>query len=245
MSTLDTLIYDPERLSCTDAEKDACLETVKKLARLWLAVRREGCLVVITLAETEKDPFFRACLMESGDVTETEDLERVFCAYLAAGNYRGGAFLNAVLIVKGLLLLSKLMKENSGITSQVWGWRLSEELRGFFGPTYRNKVIMAIDREAKTKRDTSLVPEFDRLSQISLSQRQALLRETDMVTLVTALYGASAVAEDALLGALTVEEQEKMEEAHSLYGGCPGEKDVILSQEKIIKQWEAMKPSFT
>ena len=117
MSTLDTLIYDPERLTCTDAEKDACLETVKKLARLWLAVRREGYLVVITLAETEKDPFFRTCLMESGDVSEPEDLERLFCAYLAAGNYRGGAFLNAVLIVKGLLL-SRLLKEDSNITSQ-------------------------------------------------------------------------------------------------------------------------------
>ena len=169
MSTLDTLIYDPERLTCTDAEKDACLETVKKLARLWLAVRREGYLVVITLAETEKDPFFRTCLMESGDVSEPEDLERLFCAYLAAGNYRGGAFLNAVLIVKGLLLLSRLLKEDSNITSQVWGWRLSEELRGFFGPAYRNRVIVTIDREAKTKRETSLVPKFDRLSQLSLA----------------------------------------------------------------------------
>ena len=55
MSTLDTLIYDPERLTCTDAEKDACLETVKKLARLWLAVRREGYLVVITLAAMSRN----------------------------------------------------------------------------------------------------------------------------------------------------------------------------------------------
>ena len=245
MSTLDTLIYDPERLTCTDAEKDACLETVKKLARLWLAVRREGYLVVITLAETEKDPFFRTCLMESGDVSEPEDLERLFCAYLAAGNYRGGAFLNAVLIVKGLLLLSRLLKEDSNITSQVWGWRLSEELRGFFGPAYRNRVIVTIDREAKTKRETSLVPKFDRLSQLSLAQRQALLRETDMMTLVTALYGASVVAEETLLGALTMEETEKMEAAYALYGGCPGEGDVISAQEKMIQRWEAMKQSFT
>jgi len=42
MSILDSLIYDPERLACTDEKKDACLETVAKLARIWGAIRREG-----------------------------------------------------------------------------------------------------------------------------------------------------------------------------------------------------------
>lgn len=245
MSILDTLIYDPERLACRNEERDACLETVKKLARLWKEVRRDGPLVVLTLAESEEDPFFRACLMESGDISEPEALEQSFCAYLAAGNYRGGAFLNAVLIVKGLLLLSRQLEQGGNIDSQVWAWRLSDELRGFFGPEYRKKVIAAIDREAQIKRKTSLIPEFDRLSQIPLVQRQALMRETDLWTLAFALQGASAAAEDALLEALMEDIRETLEEDYLPAARSPFEKDVTRAQEKLLKQWEVMKPSFT
>ena len=109
MTVLDRLIYDPERLACTGEEKEACLETVRKLARLCKFFRRNGLLAACDLAEKEDDPFLSACLFEFGEVVgddnEMERLERVFCAYLAAGNYRGGAFLNAVLVVKGLLLM--------------------------------------------------------------------------------------------------------------------------------------------
>ena len=110
MTVLDRLIYDPERLACTGEEKDACLETVRKLARLCKFFRRNGLLAAYDLAEKEDDPFLSACLFEFGEVAgddnEMERLEQVFCAYLAAGNYRGGSFLNAVLVVKGLLLMS-------------------------------------------------------------------------------------------------------------------------------------------
>lgn len=114
MSRLDHLIYNSERLACTEQEKDACLETVRKLVRLCFELRRNGVLVAGILAETEPAPFFRACLREfefEEGYIEREDesarLERQFAAYLAAGDYRGGAFLNAVLVAKGLLLLNR------------------------------------------------------------------------------------------------------------------------------------------
>lgn len=106
---LDALIYDPERLDCSAEEKESCLETVRKLARLCRFFRKNGLLAVYDLAEEESELFLRACLFEPGEVAGTdnaiEHFERIPRAYLAAGNYHGGAFLNAVLVVKGLLLM--------------------------------------------------------------------------------------------------------------------------------------------
>jgi len=141
MDRLDYLVYDPERLACTGEEKDACLETVRKLVRLGYELRREGLLFVLSLAKTEQDPFLRACLLElvfDEGFLELEDeparLERVFAAYLAAGDYHGGAFLNAVLVTKGLMLLWK----NQDVHPAVQANLLSVELRGFFGAVGNN-----------------------------------------------------------------------------------------------------------
>lgn len=134
MTLLDTLIYDAERLPCAPEEKEACLETVRKLARLSKWIRRNGPLAVGSLAEQEEDPFFRACLLEFGELgfgePEAEQrLERMLCGYLAAGNYRSGSFLNAVLVAKGLLLMLAHLDAHPS----AWGELLSDELRGFFG----------------------------------------------------------------------------------------------------------------
>ena len=86
---------------------------------------------------------------------------------------------SACFIVKGLLLLSREIKKDR-INSQVWGWRLSEELRGFFGPAYRDKVVMTIDREAKRRQAASQVAAFDRLAQVPPARLQALLQETEI-----------------------------------------------------------------
>lgn len=132
MTVLDRLIYDPERLACTGEEKEACLETVRKLARLCKFFRRNGLLAACDLAEKEDDPFLSACLFEfgeaAGDDNEMERLEQVFCAYLAAGNYRGGAFLNAVLVVKGLLLMSVY----SDVPPSAWGKAAVGRAAGIF-----------------------------------------------------------------------------------------------------------------
>lgn len=143
--------------------------------------------------------------------------------------------------MKGLLLLSREIKKDR-INSQVWGWRLSEELRGFFGPAYRDKVVMTIDREAKRRQAASQVAAFDRLAQVPPARLQALLQETDTRTLVDALYSAATETEDALLGAMSDETRKKLEEMYSLYDGCPSQFDVTQAQEKILRQWEVMKP---
>lgn len=188
MTVLDTLIYDPERLVCSEEEKEACLETVRKLARLGKFIRRNGPLAVVDLAEEESDPFLRTCLFEFGELgcdDDTERLARMLCGYLAAGNYRGGAFLNAVLVVKGLLL----MPAHLDARPSAWGKLLSVELRGFFGAEYRERVMRLIEQETKTPntRETSLIPEFDRFVQLDLPRRQALLQKADVRDIAIAL----------------------------------------------------------
>ena len=103
--------------------------------------------------------------------------------------------------------------------------------------------MQTIRQELHTKRDTSLVPEFDRLSQLSLNQRQALVRKVDLRVLTIALSAASAVAEDTLLGALTEDMRKKVEEKLP-YMTNLREIDVTQAQEELIEQWETMKPSF-
>lgn len=70
----------------------------------------EYFLAAEMLAETETDPFFYVCLMDFAEITcEPKELERRFTPYLMTGEYRGGAFLNAVLIYQRLVLLACTM----------------------------------------------------------------------------------------------------------------------------------------
>ena len=102
---MENMEYYTRRLQCSDAEKDACLETVAKLCHARFYLRRYGWLAAEDLAKKESDPFFRACLMDVTEGYEPESLERRYTQYLLAADCRGGAFLNALLISQGLVLL--------------------------------------------------------------------------------------------------------------------------------------------
>lgn len=242
MDRLDHLVYDPGRLVCTEREKDACLETVRKLVRLCFELRRNGVLVAGILAETEPDPFFRACLLEfelEEGYIEREDeparLERQFAAYLAAGDYHGGAFLNAVLVTKGLLLLNRHLDAPPIVQGEL----LSVELRGFFGVEYRDRVIAAIKREIRRhapRREASLLPAFDELAQLPADQRRLLLQTVEPFTLAMALRGAGAAVEDALMEVLEKEKLELVEREWDYDPNALGlfVKDVERAQSEII-----------
>ena len=93
---MENMEYYTQRLQCSDGEKDACLETVAKLYRLRWYLRENGALAAGVLAEEEADPFFRACLIEIGDVfLNPDELERRYTRYLMAGDYRGADFRGA------------------------------------------------------------------------------------------------------------------------------------------------------
>lgn len=241
---LDTLIYDPERLACSAEEKEACLETVRKLVQLCKYIRRNGLLSASLFVEKEdkNEVFFRACLLEFEEYCcEPAALERILCAYLAAGNYRGADFLNAVLILKGLLLLTEHL---DAPPPSHWGKLLSAELRGFFGAEYRERVMKVIGQETKTPntREASFIPEFDRFVHLDLPQRQDLIRKADIRYVALALSGAGAAAESALLEALDEEVRTELEEDIRPYTHNLRLIDVTQAQEALLKQWGLVKP---
>ena len=233
---MENMEYYTQRLQCSDEEKDACLETVAKIFRLRLYIHRSGRVAAQIFAEKETDPFFCACLQEFWENDWDHDrLERQFLRYLMAGNYWGGAFLNAVLISQGLLLISRYQ---AGAYFPIdWDEVLCEELRGYFGAAYREKVAAVVEQgEAwytRTKRKwPSLIPEFDKLTELSPQQRDRLLRQIPVTTLEHALKAGGVAVSEFLLDGAKDPERLKQEMDHTIISA-----DMIRdAQRKILEK---------
>lgn len=253
---MENMEYYTRRLQCGNEEKDACLETVAKLYRLRYQLRREGILMAETLAGEETDPFFRACLLDLVEVfSDPEELERRFTQYLMAGDYRGGTFLNAVLISQGLVLLARYEYGGGDLGGKDWKELLGETLRGWFGVEYREKVSAVIKREEKTRRDAepkqghdpiiwhpepgqdhaSLLREFDGLMELTPPQRDWLVRNTSTLILCLAMQaGGTRVNEYLKEG---VEDQDQLEKGFDLTTNvrvC----DVEAAQREMLERAE-------
>lgn len=220
--------YLSQRLRCTDAEKDACLETVTAILHFWTDVRKNGPLAIGgDRAERGPNPFFRACLLDAIEWMGSEDeplLEELFAQYLIAGDYTDGAFLQNVVIAEGILAYLKFLHEHEdGGSFQQWGDRLSLVVGGYFGVEYREKVHKTISREIRKRerevKKTSFLPEFDALGSLSHPLCEKLLRDTydnhyayGDHALALALKYASGAVQDHVLSVLSPEERDAMEE---------------------------------
>ena len=220
--------YLSQRLRCTDAEKDACLETVTAILHFWTDVRKNGPLAIGgDRAERGPNPFFRACLLDAIEWMGSEDeplLEELFAQYLIAGDYTDGAFLQNVVIAEGILAYLKFLHEHEdGGSFQQWGDRLSLVVGGYFGVEYREKVHKTISREIRKRerevKKTSFLPEFDALGSLSHPLCEKLLRDTydnhyayGDHALALALKYASGAVQDHVLSVLSPEEREALEE---------------------------------
>ena len=216
---MENMEYYTRRLQCSGAEKDACLETVVKLYRLRWHLRKHGFLAALELAETEEDAFFRAGLLDLVDTgADPEEMERVFTQYLMAGDYRGGAFLNAVLISRGLVLIARREGPDGGELREKgenWAGLLCGTLRGWFGVEYREKVTAVLQQADREERDqrkrVSPLREFDRLTKLTPEQRDWLVRNVSGQTLRYALkVSGSAVREFLMAG---MEDREPFEKS--------------------------------
>lgn len=216
---MEDMEYYTRRLQCSSAEKDACLETVVKLYRLRWHLRKHGFLAALELAETEEDAFFRAGLLDLVDTgADPEEMERVFTQYLMAGDYRGGAFLNAVLISRGLVLIARREGPDGGELREKgenWAGLLCGTLRGWFGVEYREKVTAVLQQADREERDqrkrVSPLREFDRLTKLTPEQRDWLVRNVSGQTLRYALkVSGSAVREFLMAG---MEDRELFEKS--------------------------------
>lgn len=242
---MENMEYYTQRLQCSDEEKDACLETAAKVYHVYMCMKRDGGLAPEMLAKEEKDPFFRACLLDLVELWgDSEGLERLYSRYLMAENLWGGAFLNAVIITKGLGILARLGTEQGG---PVWGLKdsyeiFAEVLRGYFGVRYREKVIAVLKQEfqrGKPMREyKSLLPEFDKLTELSPEQRDWLVRNTSTRTLRLALrVGGIQVSEFLMKG---MDDREQFEKDLDMTTNARM-KDVERAQREMLERAEEVK----
>ena len=218
--------YLSQRLRCTDAEKDACLETVTAILHFWTDVRKNGPLAIGgDRAEQDPNPFFRACLRDAIEWIGSEEeplLENLFAQYLIAGDYTGGVFLQNVVVAEGILAYLKFLQEHEdGGSFRQWGDRLSLVVGGYCGVEHREKLRKTIRREVRKRevKKTSFLPEFDALGSLPLPLCEKLLRDTydnhyayGDHALALALKYASGAVQDHVLSVLSPEERDAMEE---------------------------------
>lgn len=246
--------YLSQRLHCTDAEKDACLETVTAILHFWTDVRKNGVLAIGgDRAEHDPNPFFRACLLNAIEFIGSEDaplLEELFTQYLIAGDYTGGLFLQNIVIAEGILAYLKFLYEHEdGGSFGQWGDRLSLVVEGYFGVEYREKFRKTIRREIRRRerevKKTSCLPEFDTLAELPFPLCEKLLWDTyddhyafGDRTLALALKYASGAVQDHVLSVLPSEERKALEEEMD---ACVlvGQTDVERAQREVLERAES------
>ena len=138
------LSYFAARLPCSHEEKTECLQTMKKLSHFLVVGRTDGFLALEYFGEGETNPLIKACLLDILDGLDGTQLEQRFEGYLAAGNYHGKDFLQAVIVLRGFLLLQACH------TPEV----LWNEMQGFFGANYAWEYREAFRLERKNKGET-------------------------------------------------------------------------------------------
>ena len=235
--------YLSQRLRCTDAEKDTCLETVTAMLHFWTDVHKNGPLAIGgNRAKDDPNPFFRACLLDAIEWMGLEDgplLEELFAQYLIVGDYTAGPFLQNVVIAEGILAYLKFLQEHEdGGSFQQWGDRLSAVVGGYFGVEYREKVRKTIRREVRKReresKKTSFLPEFDTLAELPLPLCGRLLQDLPAEMRIALRY-ASGTVQDHVLSVLSRKEREVFDDDLELYTNLR-ENDVKAAQRKVLEQ---------
>mgnify|MGYP000910264471 FL=1 len=120
------LSYFSARLPHSYEEKTECLQTMSKLSRFLTVARADGFLALEPFLERETNPLIKACLLDILDGLDSAELEQRFEGYLAAGDYHGKDCLQAIIILKGFLLLQACQT-----LEPFW-----KELHGYFGADF-------------------------------------------------------------------------------------------------------------
>lgn len=123
---MKNLSYFSARLPCSTEGKNECLQTMRKLSHFLTIARADGFLALDPFLDRETDPLIKACLLDILDGLDGTELEQRFEGYLTAGDYHGKDFLQAVIVLKGFLLLQACK------ASKIF-WN---ELQGFFGADF-------------------------------------------------------------------------------------------------------------
>lgn len=136
----DITCFD-ERLTCSHEEKTECLQTMRKLSRIMTVGRTDGFLALDRFLKGETDPLITACLLDILDGLDSVQLEQRFEDYLAAGDYHGKKFLQAVIVFRGFLLMQSCRRPDV-----LWN-----EMQGYFGADFAAEYQQAFQQELKNR----------------------------------------------------------------------------------------------
>lgn len=99
--------YVAERLQCSYEDKVKCLDTLKYIIYLANTARREGILALEKEMYTQNNPLLKKGIEIILNINSKQDgvIKDILFNYIIAGNYRGKDFLEAMIIVNGVIEL--------------------------------------------------------------------------------------------------------------------------------------------
>lgn len=99
--------YVAERLQCSYEDKVKCLDTLKYIIYLANTARREGILALEKEMYAQNNPLLKKGIEIILNINSKQDgvIKDILFNYIIAGNYRGKDFLEAMIIVNGVIEL--------------------------------------------------------------------------------------------------------------------------------------------
>lgn len=99
--------YVAERLQCSYEDKVKCLDTLKYIIYLANTARREGILALEKEMYTQNNPLLKKGIEIVLNINSKQDgvIKDILFNYIIAGDYRGKDFLEAMIIVNGVIEL--------------------------------------------------------------------------------------------------------------------------------------------
>lgn len=191
----DTNIY--EKLACSFDDKNEALNTLDKVLELSEKAKCSGLLSLEQEIDIVELDIFKKSIQMLIEGMAPESLREILMNYILCSGYKGKELLIRILIIEGILAIQQ------GIHTLV----LREKLSSYFGEAFISEIEkhFGLDRDSQfVKIDTSIFKNQDKpclsketslleepLGRIDNRSLQRLLREIDIVTLITAISGAS------------------------------------------------------
>ena len=219
---------------CTEQEKESVWQTVLKLVELVHSTRREGLLYLEDMADTADDIFLRSCLRYIVEANPTpRRLHEYVSIWFAAADVSAVRRLEMAVIADGLEQVIMQRTANAAMC----------RLGAWLGEEFVDRVeaqLAADERERRKtlqhkqeKRIASLVPEFDRIADMTESQLREFLSAVDERKFALALLRASRAVIRHLRGVAAPEQWERLEDQMRLLD-YPRECDVQFAQREMI-----------
>lgn len=235
------MAYYTQRLQCSQEDKMACLETVRKLYWYGIKTRMDGFLAVEAELEKETDVFLKKGMMCLVDYMNKRLTRKTLTNYLISEDIQGKEFLNKVLVIEGIGMIQE------GVNPRF----MLELLEGWFGsdfaPTFEQEILkmeeetrqQAIQRteedlKDREDKDTSIWIGFDSLRALVDVEIQRLLRDVDTKDLAVSLKGAAQDVAELLLNNLSPKMKETITMETNRLTHLRA-RDVEDAQKKIIR----------